>query len=85
MKKNMTYKLFTKKNIDILLFLSKNSAHIRDIADLSKISPTKVHDTVQLFKKYKLVSERKKKNMKIIELDHDSLLWKRMKQLLEME
>lgn len=84
MKKSMIYELFTKKNIDILLFLSKTSAHIRDIADLSKISPAKVHGAVQLFKKYKLVKETKKKNMKIIELNYNSLLWKRMKQLLEM-
>ena len=82
---DMIYEIFTKKNIEILMFLSKESVHIRDIADILHISPGKVHGAVQLFKKHKLVTERRKKNLKIIELNHNSLLWKRIKQLLEME
>ncbi|MBT4824134.1 winged helix-turn-helix transcriptional regulator [Candidatus Woesearchaeota archaeon] len=81
----MIHEIFTKKNIEILMFLSKESVHIRDIADILHISPGKVHSAVQLFKKYKLVTERKKKNLKIIELNNNSLLWKKIKQLLEME
>jgi len=85
MKIDMIHEIFTKKNIEILMFLSKESVHIRDIADILHISPGKVHSAVQLFKKYKLVTERKKKNLKIIELNNNSLLWKKIKQLLEME
>ena len=81
----MIHELFTKKNLVILTFLSENSAHIRDIADILHISPAKVHGAVQLFKRYKLVTERKKKNLKIIELNEKSLLWKRIKQIMEME
>ena len=85
MKMSMIYEIFTKKNLEILMFLSKNTVHIRDIADMLHISPGKVHGAIQLFKKYKLVTERKKKNLKIIELNHSSLLWKRIKLIMEME
>jgi len=81
----MIQELFTKKNLAILTFLSKNNIHIRDIADMMNISPAKVHNAVQLFKKYKLVKEIKKKNMKIIELNKNSLLLKRINAVLEME
>ncbi|MBT4540967.1 hypothetical protein HOC35_05630 [Candidatus Woesearchaeota archaeon] len=82
---DMVHELFTRKNLEILIFLSKNTVHIREVADMLHISPGKVHSAIQLFKKYKLVSERKKKNLKIIELNQNSLLWKRMKSILDME
>lgn len=81
----MITELFTRKNMEILVFLSHNSMHIRDIAAELEISPAKVHNAVQLFKRYDLVTETKKKNMKIIQLNLDSLLWKRIKQLIEMD
>ena len=46
--------IFTKKNIEILRLLSKESLHIRDIASNLDISPAKVHSTIQLFKKNNL-------------------------------
>jgi predicted transcriptional regulator len=82
---DMIHELFTRKNIMILIFLSKNTMHIRDIADMLHISPGKVHSAIQLFKKYKLVTERKKKNLKIIQLNESSLLWKRIKKILDMD
>jgi DNA-binding IclR family transcriptional regulator len=81
----MIIDIFTKKNIDILMFLSKNTVHIRDIADMMHISPAKAHGAVQLFKRYHLVTETKKKNLKIIQLNHDSLLLKRIKNIINME
>ena len=43
-------KIFTKKNLEILKLLEKESSHIRYIAEKLKISPAKVHGTIQLFK-----------------------------------
>ena len=69
-------KLFTKKNIEILRLLSKESLHIRDIAAKLDISPAKVHSTIQLFKKNNLIKENQDKNKIVISLNKDSLLLK---------
>ncbi|MAE42233.1 hypothetical protein CMO93_00555 [Candidatus Woesearchaeota archaeon] len=53
--------IFTKKNIEILKLLSKESLHIRDIAGNLDISPAKVHNTIQLFKKNNLIRKTRKK------------------------
>ena len=51
--------IFTKKNIEVLRLLSKESLHIRDIAGKLDISPAKVHSTIQLFRKHNLIKENK--------------------------
>ena len=58
--------IFTKKNIEVLKLLSKESLHMRDIAAKLDISPAKVHSTIQLFKKNNLINENKDKNKIII-------------------
>ena len=68
--------IFTKKNIEILKLLSKESLHIRDIASKLDISPAKVHDTIQLFKKNNLIKENKEKNKIIISLIKTALYCK---------
>ena len=74
--------IFTKKNIEILGLLSKESLHIRDIASRLDISPAKVHSTVQLFKKNSLIKENKEKNKIIISLNKNSALLKEIQKLL---
>jgi len=78
-------KLFTKKNIEILELLEKESLHIRDIADKLGISPAKVHGTIQLFKKHNIVNEIKDKNKKIIKLNKNNRLLKNIESLMERE
>jgi len=76
--------IFTKKNIEILRLLSKESLHIRDIAAQLDISPAKVHSTIQLFKKNNLIKENKEKNKIIISLNKDSSLLKEIQNLLNV-
>ena len=78
-------KIFTKKNIEILNLLEKESLHIRDIADKLNISPAKVHGTIQLFKEYNIVNEVKDKNRKIIKLNKNNKLLKNIENLMETE
>jgi adenylosuccinate lyase len=78
-------KLFTKKNIEILNLLEKESLHIRDIADKLKISPAKVHGTIQLFKKHNIINEIKDKNKIIIKLNKNNKLLKNIENLIETE
>ena len=75
--------IFTKKNIEILNLLSKESLHIRDIAKKLDISPAKVHSTIQLFKKNNLIKENKEKNRIIISLNKESSLLKGIINLLD--
>ncbi|MDP7322322.1 MAG: lyase family protein [Candidatus Woesearchaeota archaeon] len=77
--------IFTKKNIEILRLLSKESLHIRDIAGNLDISPAKVHSTIQLFKKNNLIKENKEKNKIIISLNKGSSLLKIIQSLLEAD
>lgn len=74
--------IFTKKNIEILGLLSKESLHMRDIANRLGISPAKVHSTIQLFRKNNLIRENKEKNRIIISLNKESLLLKEIQSLL---
>jgi len=75
--------IFTKKNIEILRLLSKESLHIREIASKLEISPAKVHSTIQLFKKNNLIKENKEKNRLIISLNKESSLLKNIQNILE--
>ncbi len=77
--------IFTKKNIEILKLLSKESIHIRDIASKLDISPAKVHSTIKLFKKNNLVKENKEKNKIIISLNKQSSLLKNIQNVLDAD
>jgi adenylosuccinate lyase len=77
--------IFTKKNIEVLKLLSKESLHIRDIAAQLDISPAKVHSTIQLFKKNNLVKENKEKNKIVISLNKESDLLKIIQTLLDVD
>ena len=76
-------KIFTKKNIEILTLLEKESLHIRDIAERLKISPAKVHGTIQLFKKHNIINEIQDKNRKIIKLNRNNKLLQNIENLME--
>ena len=75
--------IFTKKNIEILKLLSKESLHMREIASKLEISPAKVHSTIKLFKKNNLIKENKEKNRLIISLNKGSSLLKNIQNVLE--
>ena len=70
--------IFTKKNIEVLRLLSKESLHIRDIAAKLDISPAKVHSTIQLFKKNNLIRENKNKNKIVISIHKEIELLKKI-------
>lgn len=74
--------LFTKKNIEILELLEKESLHMRDIAARLDISPAKVHSTIKLFKKNNLIGENREKNRVMISLNRESSLLKDIQKLL---
>ncbi|MBU0627648.1 MAG: ArsR family transcriptional regulator [Nanoarchaeota archaeon] len=76
-------KIFTKKNIEILNLLEKESLHIREIAERLKISPAKVHQTIQIFKKHNIINEIQDKNRKIIKLNKNNNLLKNIENLME--
>lgn len=77
--------IFTKKNIEVLRLLSKESLHMRDIANRLDISPAKVHATIKLFKKNNLIRESKEKNRIIISLNKESSLLKGIQRLLDID
>lgn len=76
------YKLFTKRNLEILNLLMKENLHIRDIANKLSCSPAKVHNTIQLFKKNNLIKEKKQKNKIIISLNKENKLFKEINALV---
>ena len=76
------YKLFTKRNLEILNLLMKENLHIRDIANKLSCSPAKVHNTIQLFKKNKLIKEKKQKNRIVISLNKENKLLKEIQSLV---
>jgi len=78
-------KIFTKKNIEILDLLFRESLHIRDIAEKLKISPAQVHNTIQTFKENSLVKEIQEKNRKIITLARENPMLKEIENLLNVE
>jgi len=81
----MLSEIFTKKNIEILVFIASHEYHIRDIADTLKCSPAKVHNAVKLFKQYGLIREEKVKNKKIIIANKESIIFKKIMELLKFE
>ena len=78
-------KIFTKKNIEILDLLFRESLHIRDIAEKLNISPAQVHNTIQTFKENSLVKEIQEKNKKIITLARENPMLKEIENLLNVE
>jgi len=81
---NLT-EIFTKKNIEILNLLSKETLHIRDIAHKLEISPAKVHSTIKIFKKNNLIKENRDKNRIIISLNKESSLLKEIQTILKTD
>ena len=77
--------LFTKKNLEILELLTKRSLHIREIAEQLGCSPAKVHNTVQLFKRYELVKETQEKNRKVVSLNKNNPLVGNIRKLITPE
>ena len=77
--------IFTKINIQILELLSKERLHIREIAERIKCSPAKVHACIKVFKKNEIVKEVVYKNRKVIVLDMQNDLTKRILELLSID
>ena len=75
-------RLFTKKNLMILELLEKENLHLREIAERLKISPAKVHGTIQLFKEHGIIKEIKDKNKKVIKLNKNNELLKNIENLV---
>jgi adenylosuccinate lyase len=75
--------IFTKKNMEILRLLEKQSMHIRQIAERLEISPSKVMDCISLFKEHDLIREVKDKNKIIIKLNRRSPLLRKIESLFD--
>ncbi len=75
-------RIFTKKNLMVLRLLQKQDLHLREIAERLQISPGKVHDTLQTFRRYDLIREAKDKNRVVIRLNHRNRLLKPIEGLL---
>lgn len=74
--------LLTKSNIRILKLINEEPSHIRDIADKLKISPAKVQQAVNLFRKQGIVAEKKYKNRITIAPNAQSILLQKIKALI---
>src|SRR3989344_5238561 len=77
--------VFTKKNIEILSLLSKESLSLRDIAEKIKCSPGKVHQAIEIFKRFRIVKTIKHKNRLIIHPNRESVLYQKIKVLMNMD
>ncbi|HLC60052.1 MAG TPA: lyase family protein [Candidatus Nanoarchaeia archaeon] len=77
--------IFTKINVQILELLSRESMHIREIADRIKCSPAKVHACIKIFKRNDIVKEVDDKNRKVIVLNYDNEITNQILQLINPE
>jgi len=76
--------VFTKKNLEILdlLYKEPHGLHLRDIAARLECSPAKVHDSLKLFRKNELIIEQEDKNKRIVKINKDNILFRKIEQLL---
>jgi len=74
--------IFTKTNLRILNLIDRESFHIRDIADKLDISPGKVQQAINLFRKYHLLLENRQKNRIKISLNKEDILVQKIKSLI---
>ncbi len=77
--------IFTKINLQILGLLSRERLHIREIAERVKCSPAKAHACIRVFKKNEIVKEVLDKNRKVIVLNLENELTKRILQLVNFD
>lgn len=80
----MLPKIFTRKNIEVLQLISEKELCIREIAQELEISPGKVHNSIKLFKKNKMITEQKIKNRLIIKPNRKNQLFKKIKSLINL-
>ncbi len=77
-------KIFTKKNIEIVDLLAKNSLYLREIAEKLGCSAGQAYKTVSLLRKFDFVREKKIKNRKIISLNRENPLLARIRSLINV-
>jgi predicted nucleotidyltransferase len=76
-------RVFTKNNMKILKTIrTTDNLYIREIAEKTRVSPATVHSAVKLFKKLGMVIERNVKNRKVVSLNRNSVLLKKINALL---
>lgn len=82
---NDVVKVFTKNHMKILEVIRRiDNLYIREVAEKAKVSPATVHNAIKLFKKLSIVTERMVKNRKVVSLNRDSILLKRINALLNV-
>jgi predicted nucleotidyltransferase len=74
--------IFTKTNLRILDLIDKEPSHIRDIASKLKISPGKVQQAINLFRKHNFILEKKLKNRIEISLNKKNVIIQKIKSLI---
>jgi adenylosuccinate lyase len=77
--------IFTKINVQILELLSREKLHIREIAERVKCSPAKAHACIRVFKESNIIKEIGEKNRKVIVLNLENELTKRILELLSID
>lgn len=80
----MLSEIFTKKTLEMLELLFMQPAHIREIAEKIDSCPGFVHAKIQLLKSYNLVKETKIKNKKVIQINQNNLILKKIKSLMNI-
>ncbi|MFH1053692.1 MAG: nucleotidyltransferase domain-containing protein [Candidatus Woesearchaeota archaeon] len=78
------FQLLTKKNIEILELIDRESLHIRDISDRLNISPGSVHKLIKILRKEDLISETKQKNRIIIKSKKENPIIIEIKRLINL-
>ena len=71
--------------MQIFELLSREKLHIREIAERAKCSPAKAHACIRVFKKNNIVKEVSEKNRKVIVLNLENELTKRILQLTNID
>ncbi len=77
--------IFTKINIQILELLSREKLHIREIAGRIKCSPAKAHACIKILKKNNIAKEVREKNRKVIVLNLENELTRKILQLINID
>jgi predicted nucleotidyltransferase len=80
----MLSEIFTKKTLEIIELLFLQPAYIREIAEKINSSAGFVHAKIQILKRHNLVKETKIKNKKVIQINQNNLILRKIKSLMNI-
>lgn len=77
-------KVFSEKNIEILCTIDSEALHVREIAERTRASPATVHQAINLFTRLGFVKVKRVKNKKVVSLNRNNVVLKKVKALLNL-